>query len=214
MDRIEGGTLRVGVIDSPPYTRVEGGEVSGPEAELVREFAAEHDAEVSFTEGTEAELMEALTGFQLDVVIGGVTRQTPYVKEVALTRPFLDTQLEIGVPEGTELPDDLGGERIWVKRGSPAAAQLRQEEDDAIPVHYDSVTEIEGPALVNNWELEPLGLRSVDYILTDSEHAMAVPMGENALLTELEYFLLDREAVAAQLLSDEASRTIPEGAGP
>lgn len=206
MDRIEGGTLRVGVIDAPPFTTVRAGRIGGLEAKLIREFAAEHDADVSFAVGTEAELVEALAGFQLDVVIGGLTRQSPYATEVALTRPYMDTQLEIGVQPGTDLPDDLGGTEIWVERGSPAAAQLKQEEEDAIPAFYEKPGEIEGPALVESYELDPLGLESVDYILSDDEHAMAVPMGENALLTELEYFLLDREAYAAKLLAEEVAR--------
>ena len=214
MDRIEGGTLRVGVIDAPPFTDVHAGKVTGVEAELIREFAASVDADVSFTVGTEADLTEALAGFQLDVVIGGLTRQTPYSKEVALTRPYMDTQLEIGQPPGTDVPDNLGGEEIWVERGSPAAAALKEEEEDAIPLFYDDATEIEGPALVENYELDPLGLESIDYILSDAEHAMAVPMGENALLTELEYFLLDNEAYAADLLAEEVAHTLPGKAGP
>jgi polar amino acid transport system substrate-binding protein len=213
MDRIEGGTLRVGVIDAPPFTDVRAGKVTGVEADLIREFAASEDADVSFTVGTEKDLTEALAGFQLDVVIGGITTQTPYAKDVAVTRPYLDTQLEVGQPPGTDVPDNLGGTEIWVERGSPAAAALKEEEEDAIPVFYDDATEIDGPALVESYELEPLGLESIDYILSDDEHAMAVPMGENALMTELEYFLLDNEAYAARLLEDEIYRTLPDKAG-
>jgi polar amino acid transport system substrate-binding protein len=208
LDRVEGGTLRVGVLDDPPWVDLSGAEPQGVEPELVRQFAEEIDAEIEWVRGPESELAGAMRGFQLDLIIGGLDRQWPYGVEVALTRPYVDTEVEIGVPPGTELPDDLGGVEIWVERNSGPAALLEQEEQDAIPVPFDTLGEVAGPALLDTYELDALGYERTDYILRDEEHAWATPAGENAFLIEVEEFLLDRGEEAEDLLHRETERDI------
>jgi polar amino acid transport system substrate-binding protein len=206
LDRVSGGTLRAGVIEDPPWVDLSGAEPAGVEPELVRQFAAELDAEIEWVEGAESDLVEAMRGFQLDLIIGGLTRSSPYSEHVALSRPYVDTEIQIGVPPGVELPDELGGERIWVERSSEAAALLKQEEEDATPVHFDSLDQVEGIALLDTYEIDAIDYERTDYILRDDEHAIATPMGENAFLVELEHFLLDRGEEAEDLLHEEASR--------
>jgi polar amino acid transport system substrate-binding protein len=206
LDRVEGGTLRVGVIEDPPWVDLSGREPAGVEPELVRQFAAQLDADIEWVEGTESDLAEALAGFQLDLIVGGLDRGWPYGKELAMTRPYVDTEVQIGVPPGTELPDELGGEEIWVERNSEAAALLKQEEEDAVRVPFDALSEVDGPALLDTWDIDALGYERTDYILRDDEHAMAVAAGENGFLVELENFLLDRGAEADRLLTEEATR--------
>jgi polar amino acid transport system substrate-binding protein len=208
LERVEGGTLRVGVIDDPPWTDLSGSQPHGVEPELVRRFAAQIDAEVEWIEGTESDLAEALRGFQLDLIIGGLTRSWPYGAEVAVTRPYVDTEIEIGVAPGTELPDELGGVEVWIEPNSEAAALLKQEEEDAIQVPFDSLEEIDGPALLDSYEIDAIGYERTDYILRDDEHAWATPAGENAFLLEVEHFLLDRGEEAEDLLHEEAERDV------
>ena len=151
-----------------------------------------------------------MRGFQLDVIVGGLTRSWLYGREVALTRPYVDTEIEFGVPPGQELPDDLDEVEIWVEQSSEAAALLQQEEGEANSIYYDSVEEIEGPALLDDYELLAIGYERTDRIQRDEEHAMAVPMGENAFLIELEQFLLDRGQEAEELLEAEAEADAAE----
>ena len=206
LDRVSGGTMRVGVIDHPPWAEWNGGEPRGVEPRLIREFAGELDAEIEWFDGTEEELVEALRGFQLDVVIGGLTRASPAAMHAALTRPYIDTEIQYAVRPGESLPDDLDGVRVWVEEGSEAAALMRQEEDGAIPVYVDDVTQVESPALLDTYDIEALGFERTDNIKRDDEHAMAVPMGENAFLVELDNFLLDRGAEAEEILAEEAAQ--------
>jgi polar amino acid transport system substrate-binding protein len=206
LDRVEGGTMRVGVIEDDPWVVLGEGQPHGVEPELLRRFAEQIDAEIEWVEGTEAELAEAIRGFQLDVIAGGLTRAWPYVREVGLTRPYVDTEIEIGVPPGTELPDDLGGVEVWVEANSEAAALLKQEEEDAVPVTYERLDQVDGIALLHTYEIDALDYERTDYILRDDEHAFAVPMGENAWLVELEQFLLDRGEEAEDLLHEEVER--------
>jgi polar amino acid transport system substrate-binding protein len=207
LERVSGGTMYVGVIEEPPFVILdEGKEPQGVEPTLIRQFAEEIDAEIEWVDRSEAELVEAMRGFQLDVIIGGLTRSWPYQKEVALTRPYIDTEIQFAVPPGEELPDDLDEVEIWVERNSEAAGLLQQEEGEANPIYFESLEEIDGPALLNTYDIEAIGYERTDRIQRDDEHAMAVPMGENAFLVKLEDFLLDRGQEAEELLSREARR--------
>jgi polar amino acid transport system substrate-binding protein len=207
LDRVEGGTMRVGVIHEPPWVILEEGrDPAGVEPELVRRFAETIDAEIEWVEGTEADLAAAAGGFQIDLIIGGLTREFPYVDDVAMTAPYVDTEVELGLPPGEELPDELGGVEVYVEHSSEAAALLREEEDDAVPVFFDSLDEVDGLALLDTYDIDAIDYERTDYILRDHEHAMAVPLGENAFMVELERFLLDRGEEAEDLLHQEVSR--------
>ena len=206
LDRVRGGVLRVGVTEADPWVTIDAeGVPSGVEVELVTRFAETVDAEVEWVEGTESDLMEALHGRQLDVVIAGLTRQSEWQRVAALTRPFVTTQVVIGAPDertADRLSDDLGGERIAVEANSPEAAKL-EEDTDAVVVPTDDLTTVDGPAAVPDYLLDDLGLVRTDAELDEHEQAMAVPMGENAFLVALDRFLLDREDLAAQILERE-----------
>ena len=208
LDRVEGGTLRVGVIDDPPWAVTGRGDPTGVEPELVKRFAEDLDAEIEWYPGTEEELVEAMRGFQLDLIVGGLTRSSPAGTHVALTRPYIDTEVEYGLAPGDDPLDDFDGREVHVVEGSEAAAIMRQEENDATPVYVESEADLRSPALTDNYWFEPLGLESTDDIKRDDEHAMAVPMGENAFMIELERFLLPRGGEANALLSEEVDREI------
>ena len=149
--------------------------------------------------------MEALDGRQLDVVIAGLTRRSVWMNAAALTRPYLTTQSVIAAPDAAtaeRLSEDLGGERIAVEANSPEAAKLEMDTD-AVVVGVDSLEGVDGPAAVHDYLLDDLGLVRTDAELDEHEHAMAVSLGENAMLVALDRFLLDREARAGELLARE-----------
>ena len=206
LDRVRGGVMRVGVTDAQPWVTVGAdGVPRGVEVELVTRFAQTLDARVEWVEGSESDLMEALHGRQLDIVIAGLTRQSEWQRVAALTRPFVTTQVVIGAPDertAARLSEDLGGERIAVEANSAEAAKL-EEDTDAVVVPVDDLTAVDGPAAVPDYLLDDLGLVRTDAELDEHEQAMAVPMGENAFLVALERFLLDREGEAARILERE-----------
>jgi polar amino acid transport system substrate-binding protein len=73
--------MRVGVADHVPWTQIEGGRASGVEVEILKDFAEELGAEISFIPGTTPELLEATRQDELDVMIGGFTDTFPGVSE-------------------------------------------------------------------------------------------------------------------------------------
>jgi polar amino acid transport system substrate-binding protein len=206
LDRVRGGTLRVGVTPADPFVILaDGREPQGVEPELVKRFARELGAEIEWVPGSETELMGALHGRQLDIVIAGLTRRSPWQAEVTLTRPYVNTQSVIAAPDeetATELSEDLEGQEVAVEANSELAAKLA-EDTDATVVPVDDLTEVNGPVAVESYLLDDLELVRTDAELDEHEHAMAVSMGENAFLVELERFLLDREGEAAELLARE-----------
>jgi polar amino acid transport system substrate-binding protein len=87
LQRIQQGILRVGVTHHPPFTVTDHGELSGPEIALVTEFAARHGAQVRWTISSEADLFEQLKQNELDLVVGGITTQSPYRSHAGFTQP-------------------------------------------------------------------------------------------------------------------------------
>ena len=89
LDRVTGGTLRVGISPNGDWTDItDGGEASGIEVTLVEEFAETIDARVDWTEGGEEQLFTDLAAGRLDMVIGGLTETTPWTDKAAITKPF------------------------------------------------------------------------------------------------------------------------------
>lgn len=101
LDRTRGGTLVVGVSENEPWTDVDDstGEVSGSEAELIEGFAESIDAGVEWVPGSESVLAEQIKEGELDVIIGGLTKKSPWSSHMALTRPYTDNNV-MGVQMG------------------------------------------------------------------------------------------------------------------
>ena len=95
LDRVRGGTLRVGVSAHEPWTDWKGDGSDrrpvGIEVELAEQFAKEIDAEVHWVRGSEGELLTALENFDLDLVAAGLTDDTPWKDRVGLSRTFVET---------------------------------------------------------------------------------------------------------------------------
>lgn len=113
-DRVESGVMRVGVIHDPPFVRLRGpGEPRGPEVALAQALAQSLDARVVWVLGGQDELLEDLEHFRLDLVVGGLSPQSPWQQRIALVRPF-KTRGEHGlVPRVAAVPP---GENRWQLR--------------------------------------------------------------------------------------------------
>lgn len=98
LDRVTDGVMRVGVTENPPWVELDGsGEPAGSEPALIARFADELGAEIAWTDGSEAVLLEALDRGELDVVLGGFRDDTPWVDLGAITRPYREVEGVDGV---------------------------------------------------------------------------------------------------------------------
>lgn len=99
LGRVTSETLRVGVSPNPPWTDLPygtDGEPEGTEADLVADFAASLDGEVQWVTGGEEALIAQLEAGELEVVIGGLTADSPWQEQAALTRAYTETRADTG----------------------------------------------------------------------------------------------------------------------
>jgi polar amino acid transport system substrate-binding protein len=203
LKRVTGGTMRVGVTESPPWVVLGDGGPSGVEVEIVELFARELGAEIEWHEGSAEELAAALGMRELDLLAGGIVSTSGLAAHAGLSHPYLTTQVVVAVPPGT-YGGDIAGLEVAVESATEEAGVL--DKTDAIPVRVDDVTEVDGPIAVEGYLLDDLGLEDTGVRLSETDHVMAVPPGENAWLVRLERFLLDHE--------DEVHRILEEEGGP
>lgn len=92
LERVVDGTLRVGASENGEWVDIDGEDVQGTEADLVRDFAAGLGAEIEWVSGTEYVLAEELKHGQLDLVIGGLDDKTPWAQHGGLTRVYAESR--------------------------------------------------------------------------------------------------------------------------
>jgi hypothetical protein len=97
LERVSGGTIRVGASENGNWVSIPpSGDPAGSEPELIRSFAEKLGADVQWTTGTEHVLAESLKHGELDVVIAGLTDQTPWAEHAGLTIPYTESEDERG----------------------------------------------------------------------------------------------------------------------
>ena len=208
--RVRGGVLRVGIVENHPWAAlVAGMPPKGVEVKLIEEFASELNARPEWIIGGEQAHMEALEAGELDIVIGGITTDSPWVTKVGTTRPYFESRTMIGTTGGTSL-DKLDGVRVLVQRGSLAASQI--EAEGATPVRVDDPFRVDpstGATVVaaEDWELERHGFALTEFDLHTNKHIITTAPGENGFLMHLERFLAARRDRIREMLKSEAAIT-------
>jgi polar amino acid transport system substrate-binding protein len=130
LERVSQGTLRVGVSAHPPW--VLPGEVpTGEEPELVGELAQELGVQVEWHPGSTEALLARLEGRgrggsldsdkpALDLVIGGLCKDSPWKTHVAFSLPYADEVRGGGCERVLAMPP---GENRWAVRVDSWIAQ-------------------------------------------------------------------------------------------
>jgi len=199
LQRVTGGTLRVGITENDPWVIIEG-EPTGVEVTLVEGFAKTLSADIEWVEGTEAELIGALERRELDLVIGGFTSNSPWAQKVAITAHYHEVLVVVAVPREEDPPDDITGLEIKVESHSETAGLV--EDKGAEPNRVQDIESVGGPTALEDYRLENLDAKATAHILARHKHSMAAPPGENALLVSLEKYLRSRRADVRGLLQE------------
>lgn len=202
---VQGGRLRVGLVEHPPWVVRTGSEPAGAEVELTREFARELGATPEWHWGSEQQQMEALEHYQLDLLLGGVTNDTAWKKYVGLTSPYYESRIMVGVPASSPVPQSVKGMQVYVKSGEATALYLARK--DAVPVPVDDLAQAHGAVAAPDWQLEQLGLNKTEINLHTEQHVLVAPPGENGFIKRLDEFLYrQRNAVKGLLQQGGASK--------
>lgn len=88
LERVRGGTMRVGVIHDPPFVIAGGDAPRGREADLARSYARTLGARIAWRHAGAGTLMRQLEERRLDAVIGGHVADSPWAAHVSLSRPY------------------------------------------------------------------------------------------------------------------------------
>ena len=115
LERVRGGTLRVGFVVDTPWVTEAGQGAGGIEGAIATELARGLGARIAWTHGSETPLLTALHDGDLDLVIAGLTKESPWAAKASFTRPYyVDTTMVHGKP--TEVPHVVAvrpGENAW-----------------------------------------------------------------------------------------------------
>jgi polar amino acid transport system substrate-binding protein len=198
LSHVRGGSLRVGLVENPPWVIRTAGEPAGAEVELVREFARELSATPEWHCGGEQQHMEALEHYQLDLLVGGLTNDTPWSKYVGLTSPFFETRIVVGVPASAPFLKSVKGVQVAARSGDAVAGYLESKGAVVLPV--DDLSGAHGAVAAPEWQLEQMGLTRTEVELHAEKHVMAAPPGENGFIKRLDDFLYRRRADVKGLL--------------
>jgi polar amino acid transport system substrate-binding protein len=195
--------VRVGLVEHPPWVVRTSGEPAGVEVELIRNFASQLGTTTDWHWGGEQEQLEALEHYQLDIVIGGFTDQTPWAKYVGLTGPYFEETYKVATPAGSRL-QNIEGAEVYVRKGEAVAAIVKRKGARVIAV--DDLGQTNGAVAAPDWEIEQLGLTSTDEELESFKHVIAVPPGENALIKRLDEFLQSKRFEIKNLLQQQVAK--------
>jgi len=91
--------LRVGLVENPPFVVRDGDEPRGVEVEAIKSFAESQNAHPVWTWGGEQKLMKQLEHYEMDLVAGGLKKDTPWKSYVGMTDTYTGTEV-IATPPG------------------------------------------------------------------------------------------------------------------
>jgi polar amino acid transport system substrate-binding protein len=137
LDRVEGGMLRVGVTVNAPWVAAVDGEPGGLEPDLVRQLARNLSAEIDWVQSSEATLVRLLRDREIDLLIGGLTEDSPWGSEVGFTQPYARASSGPGRPSEAHVMAVPPGESAFAlaldrflqaRRGDVAAGLARSLE--------------------------------------------------------------------------------------
>jgi polar amino acid transport system substrate-binding protein len=182
----QAGVLNVGASEDPPFLVRRGDEATGLEAALIRGFAAQLGAHVHWVWGAQETQFQALEQYQLDLVAGAISAKTLWKKNVAITRPYLETTSIVARRRDLAPPGDLKDVEVAIEDGDPIGAEIEKEKGNVKRMHpLDASQRV---VAGNRTRLLQLGYVFVKELKSE-KRSLAAPPGENAFLQALEVYL-------------------------
>jgi polar amino acid transport system substrate-binding protein len=201
LDKVSNGTIRVGFTNAAPWVYPSASGAKGIEAGIVTSFAATLHAKVEWIEGTEEQLYTALRRNEIDILIGGITDETPWKQEIGLTKPYLETSIVVAQPSSQALGNQqasIEGQSVAVKTGTDEGYFIRKKK--AKPYYTTQLPAINMLSVGYDWQVQNWKMINTGIVLKKEGHVIAVPPGENAFLLALDKYLFDhKDAIKSAL---------------
>lgn len=202
LERIGGGTMKVGLTENPPWVIRSDDGPAGVEVEIIERLAERLNADVQWYWDNESTLLQALKAHQLDLVAGGLTKSSRLSKFSAPTKPYFQSRYTVGVPNTGELPASLKGQDVALHPVNHYSEALTDE--GAHPVLQQDLANAGGAVAAPTWWLLAHGFEPGTWELTTDKHVLALPMGENAWMLTVQRHLDDYPDIAQRLQQLEA----------
>ncbi len=185
LEKVRNAILRVGLSSYDPAADASA-EPVGNQINFVNQFAKELHAQVLWVRGSQEDITQLLSHYELHMAIGGYTPSSPFKKEVTLTKPYYKEKIMIA-GFGRPVPPKIREQQVLVNNRLVA---FYVKQKGGIPVMTNNF-EIQGNKLIAATEhaLNKLDIQPDDKVLHELKYAVAVPMGENAFLIALEKFI-------------------------
>ena len=126
LERVRGSVLRAGLVENPPWTRRDGGNPGGTEVRLVERLARSLGARVEWSEESGPRAFRALEAGRIDILVGGLEKDDPWLATLGVTRPYLPGRTHVvAVPAG-ENAWLIEVDRFFSRNGPKAATAMRE----------------------------------------------------------------------------------------
>lgn len=126
LERVRGGVLHAGLVENPPWVLRNGEEPKGVEVRLVEQLAQSLDAKVEWSAASGPRAYEALKERRIDILVGGLTKDDPWLATLGMTRPYLaGSKHVVAVPSG-ENAWLIFVDRFFSRNGPKAAIAERE----------------------------------------------------------------------------------------
>ena len=187
LEKISGKKLKVGIAESGEWASYKDGVATGIEVEIIKGFAESIKAQIEWVPGSQDHIINLMSEHEVDICIGNFTKKSPFKKHAGFSIPFYTEKIKVGAPAGVTIPEEIEDVEVLVKKNSEAALVVKKEE--AKPVLYDSVKNVDRLIVAPEMELQKHNLQVSEYDLKKIDHVIAIPKGENALLEKLDKYL-------------------------
>lgn len=117
LEPVNAGKLTVGTPVTPPYVLKNGDEISGVDAEIIKEIAALECLEVDWQEVTFAAGLQSLQSSRVDTSMGGIYRTSERAQLLDLGATAYRDGVALLSKEGYKSLDDLAGKKVGVIQG-------------------------------------------------------------------------------------------------
>lgn len=213
----DAGVLKVGVMGTyQPYNFInEDKEMDGFDAEIAKEIAKGLDVDIEFVSQEFSGMIAGLQTGKFDMVASQMTITDERKKEMLFSDPYITNQVKVIVKDdNTEITsvEDFMGKDIGVGLGTNDETYLRNElmpevGDFNIRTYDDVITSLKDldsgriDATINNmYALKPiieangLKIKAVGEPIKSDQAGIAVPLGNEAFIEEVNTILADIKA--------------------
>lgn len=210
-DLVKDGTLTVVTsADYPPFEYLDGDDIKGYDADLIREVGNRLGLDVEISNMAFDTLLTQVSGGAADVSISALTVTDDRLQDVDFTDPYYDSNLAVVVLGDSDIEsvDDLKGHAIGAQSGSSGEDWVKENVGDDDYTPFQEMTDalaslrsgkvealvFDAPSAENYVANGYTDCKVLETIPTGEQYAIAVNKDDAALTEAINQALKDMEA--------------------